>query len=495
MQQNYHKFTSLTKVEDDEMFQKNTLVFSMEDILLKSSSMFPYFMLVAFEGGGPIRALILLLMYPFLCMLEEDLRFEIMVFICFFGIKKESFKIGRIVLPKFFLENVGCESLEVVMKFGRKVGVTKLPKVMVEGFLMDFLGVEDIIGQEIGVIGGYYTGLLDKSEIGKNKQEKIFSHMMSEESQYVGICGFTKSYKTRPFNILKDIYLVSKDDKKSWNNLPKEKYPKPLIFHDGRLAFMPTPLDTLTMFMWLPFGIILSITRVLVAVLLPHEMCSPIAAFLGLRYPYTPSKDNPKYTNKPENSKGMIYVCNHKTLLDAVYVSHICRMNLFTLTYSISKLSKFLCPIDTIELTRDREKDAAIMYKVLSQGRNVILCPEGTTCREPYLLRFSPLFAELSDDLNPVALQVDVSMFYGTTASGIKAFDPFFFMMNPWPSYHVKFLEKLPKEWTCGSGGRTRFEVANYVQDVIGKALSYTCTGLTRKDKYLVLAGNNGLYH
>ncbi|KMT13632.1 hypothetical protein BVRB_4g080180 [Beta vulgaris subsp. vulgaris] len=162
------------------------------------------------------------------------------------------------------------------------------------------------------------------------------------------------------------------------------------------------------------------------------------------------------------------------------------------LSYGVSKLSAFLCPIYTVALTRNREKDAAIMHKVLSQGRNIVICPEGTTCREPYLLRFSPLFAQISDDIIPVAIQLNVSMFYGTTASGIKAFDPFCLLMNPWPSYYVQFLEKLPKAWTCGSGGRTKFEVANYVQEVIGKALGYKCTALTRKDKYLMLAGNNG---
>ncbi|KMT01971.1 hypothetical protein BVRB_9g208940 [Beta vulgaris subsp. vulgaris] len=168
-------------------------------------------------------------------------------------------------------------------------------------------------------------------------------------------------------------------------------------------------------------------------------------------------------------------------------------MNCSLLFYGISKLSAFLSPLNTIALTRNREKDAAIMHKVLRQGRNIVMCPEGTTCREPYLLRFSPLFAEISDDIIPVALQLNVSMFYGTTASGMKAFDPFCLMMNPWPSYYVQFLDKLPEACTCGSGGRTKFEVANYVQDVIGKALGYKCTALTRKDKYSILVGNNGL--
>ncbi|CAI9764574.1 unnamed protein product [Fraxinus pennsylvanica] len=54
-------------------------------------------------------------------------------------------------------------------------------------------------------------------------------------------------------------------------------------------------------------------------------------------------------------------------------------------------------------LVNKGEKDLKMMGEILSRG-NIVVCPEGTTCREPYLLRFSPLFAELSDDIIPVAL-------------------------------------------------------------------------------------------
>ena len=119
------------------------------------------------------------------------------------------------------------------------------------------------------------------------------------------------------------------------------------------------------------------------------------------------------------------------------------------------------------------------------------MCPEETTCREPCLLRFSALFAELTDRIVPVAVEAAQGTYYGSTARGWKAMDSWFFYMNPRPGYRVTFLPALRPEETCGGGGRSAVEVADQVQAVIAKELGYERTTFTRKDKYVKLAVND----
>lgn len=281
-----------------------------------------------------------------------------------------------------------------------------------------------------------------------------------------------------------EAYVVKKNE---LSEMPREKYPKPLIFHDGRLAFLPTPSATLFMFMWLPIGILLSIYRILLGVIFPYKLALVLGYISGLHINFK-SHYNPQ---KSHNSKGVLYVCSHRTLLDPVFLSTCLGKPLTAVTYSLSRVSEIISPIRTVRLTRDRKKDGDAMEVLLREG-DLVVCPEGTTCREPYLLRFSSLFAELADEIVPVAINARVSMFYGTTASGLKCLDPFFFLMNPKPTYFIEILEKMPRNLTC-SGGRSSFEVANYIQRRLGDALGFECTNLTRKDKYLMLAGNEGI--
>ncbi|KAL2481873.1 putative glycerol-3-phosphate acyltransferase 3 [Abeliophyllum distichum] len=490
----FQKFQFLAQRSD---LEDHFLIFNVETALLKSSSLFPYFMLVAFEAGSLLRAFVLLVSYPFIRICSENFGLKIMVMVCFFGLKKESFRAGSAVLPKFFLENVGMESFEVLKRGKKKVAVSNLPQVMVESFLRDYLNIDFVFGRELKVFGGYFLGLMEEKR--EFVLEKNAFEVGKITSDLIGVSSLKKSFDSQWFSYCKEIYLVSEGDSRHWNQLPRNLYPKPLIFHDGRLAFRPSFLATLSMFMWLPVGCILSIIRSITALSLPYNIAIPIVAFTGvqLRLKNVPKR---RFEANLENNKtqaGLLYVTNHRTLLDALMISYGLKTPLTAVTYSLSRMSELLSPIKTVRLARDRNQDAMLMKKMLSQG-DLVVCPEGTTCRESYLLRFSPLFSQLAGDIDhyilPVAMDSHVSMFYGTTAGGYKCLDPLFFLMNPQPTYTLQFLHKVSGvAANSDHAEKSKFDVANSIQNEIAKVLGFTCTTLTRKDKYLILAGNEGI--
>ena len=220
---------------------------------------------------------------------------------------------------------------------------------------------------------------------------------------------------------------MSSDEKSRWRALARDKYPKPIVFHDGRLAFRPTAADTAAMFAWLPLGVALGAARLAVALTVPYRYSTPILAATGMSWRLKGSRPA-----LPGGGRGQLFVCNHRTLIDPVYVSVALDRQVRAVSYSLSRLSELISPIGrTVRLTRDRDSDGAVMARLLDRGNLVVVCPEGTTCREPYLLRFSPLLAELSDDVVPVGIAVETSMFYATTAGGLKCFDPLYYMVNP----------------------------------------------------------------
>ncbi|KAF2324030.1 hypothetical protein GH714_006287 [Hevea brasiliensis] len=203
-----------------------------------------------------------------------------MAFLSFAGVKVESFRIGRTVLPKFFLEDVGYEGFDMVMACGRKIGVSDLPRVMVDGFLRYYLGTDEVVGRELKVVCGYFVGLMEAKKASKACFDEISGkHKM--DSDVIAFGCLNKSLNQQFFSHCKAIYLVSEEEKRNWHILPRKKYPTPLIFHDGRLAFRPTPLATLAMFMWIPFGFILFLIRTILRLLLPYKLSIPILSLTG----------------------------------------------------------------------------------------------------------------------------------------------------------------------------------------------------------------------
>ncbi|PIA59651.1 hypothetical protein AQUCO_00400505v1 [Aquilegia coerulea] len=481
--------------------ETHTIVSKLEGNLLVSKNTFPYYMIVAFEAGGPIRALILLLISPALCLLEwlcfETIALQIMIFISLGGLKLAEIKaVAMSVMPRFYLDDIRASAYKVFSCCGgKKYVVTFMPRIMVEAFLQEYLNVDSVSGTELRFIGEYCVGLIAKPEemVGAS-QPGMPKHID------VGVGDVFADHSI--ILTSQERCIVPSDD--STSPLSRDNYPKPLIFHDGRFVARPTVLNSLAVFLWLPLGILLAIMRLLIGRLLPYKLGILVAAATGMkiRAKLPPKRKTCEIIHAPysrctcescdpgQYGKGTytLYVCSHRTLIDPVILATALQQPVTAVTYSVSRISELLSPIKTVRLSRDRAKDGETMQALLKKG-DLVVCPEGTTCREPYLLRFSPLFAEIADVIVPVAAEAKSTMFYGTTVRGYKWLDSFFFLMNPNPDYNLQFLEKL-------SGVRTSkkssYELANFVQKLIGNALGFQCTNLTRKDKYKMLAGNDG---
>lgn len=489
------RFQSLEKCSTENR-ERQSIACDLYGTLVRSRASFPYFMLVAFEAGSVLRAIILLLSSPvawfiYHCI-SESACIKLLIFVTFVGLRvKEIETCARTVLPRFYTSDLHWETWRVFSSFGKRYVITGSPRVMVEHFAKEYLGADEVICTEIEVSsGGRATGFVRPPGVllSMDKRNALKAACDGKDAPDVGV-GDRKH--DHPFlTYCKEGYVVPADSG-CQSAAPNGRLAKSIVFHDGRLVQCPSPLCSLLMLIWLPIGFVLAIIRIVVGTLLGKMRMSWLFYaynLLGVRIRVKGTP--PTQANSGDPKLGLLFICTHRTLLDPIILSIALGRPVTAVTYSISRLSEFLSPIKTVALTRRRDADAAMIRKLLQEG-DLVMCPEGTTCREPFLLRFSALFAELSDQIVPVAMKNAMSLFHGTTVTGWKGMDPFFFFMNPSPLYEVTFLNQLPQELTC-SAGKNSYEVANHIQRVLGGVLGFECTNLTRRDKYRILAGTDG---
>ncbi|EEE67994.1 hypothetical protein OsJ_25938 [Oryza sativa Japonica Group] len=453
----------------------------LEGTLLISGDLFPYFLLVALEAGGPLRAAVLLAAYPVAALLgvalpDDDLAVRVMTFVSTAGLSvADVAAVARATLPRFFLADLSDAAFRAFARrdAAERYVVTRLPTAMVEPFVREYVAEGPrVVGAELRVVGGRFTGAAVNGDRSLGALQAVLG---------------------RGRRICQERHVVSTPEKAPAAPLPRSEYLRPLIFHDGRLVGRPDPLG-------LPrrralgsqLGAALAVTRILIA-FLPYSVGLLLAAATGFQIRAHLGGAPPRWRG------GTLYACNHRTLLDPAVLSTVVHRKVTAVTYSLSGLSEMIAPIPTVRLTRDRGRDRVIMQSVLAGG-DLAVCPEGTTCREPYLLRFSPLFAEIAGEVTPVAVRAGGAMFHGTTVRGYKGMDSFFFLMNPAPWYHLQLLDPVPSSSAAADGdgggdggGESSRDVANRVQRAIGDALGFECTALTRRDKYRMIAGHDGV--
>ncbi|CAL0317670.1 unnamed protein product [Lupinus luteus] len=413
----------------------------------------------------------------------EDMALKVMIFVSLAGVPKTELEsVARAVLPKFYMDDLDMDAWKVFISNDKRVVVTKMPRIMVERFVKEHLRADEVVGCELSFNGfGLATGMVQGDSV-STISERV-TMLFKEDASTLGMGRPTTSTYNSFSKLCKEQMHPPFLTSQKYDQVLR---PLPVIFHDGRLVKRPTPFTSLLILLWIPVGILLAIIRITIGIFLPFWAIPYVSTLLGGNVivkgkpPSPPSNGNP----------GVLFVCTHRTLMDPVVLGSVLQRKIPAVTYSISRFSEILSPIPTVRLTRIRHVDAEKIKRQLSKG-DLVVCPEGTTCREPFLLRFSALFAELTDRIVPVAMNYKVGFFHATTARGWKGLDPIFFFMNPRPVYEITFLNQLPVEATCSSG-KSPHDVANYVQRILAATLGFECTNFTRKDKYRVLAGNDG---
>ena len=129
-------------------------------------------MLVSLEAGGLLRGLLLLLLYPLLRLLTDELAMKAMVMVTFAGLRKDAFgRLGMAVMPKLVLPDASAEVGPAATsapgpsggarRRRRCVCVSSMPRAMVEPFLKEYLAVDAVIAPELRELGGYYRGRVE----------------------------------------------------------------------------------------------------------------------------------------------------------------------------------------------------------------------------------------------------------------------------------------------------------------------------------------------
>ncbi|OIT20458.1 glycerol-3-phosphate 2-o-acyltransferase 6 [Nicotiana attenuata] len=166
--------------------EKHTVVADLDGTLLRNRNSFPYFALVAFDVSGVLRLLFLLLVLPLAGILHylvsESAGIQVIIFTTFVGMKVSDIEsAARAVLPKFYSEDLHPESWRVFSSCGKRCVLTASPRIMLEAFLKDYIGVDIVLGTEIETYKGRATGFVKSQEFLLGRKRLSFSERRLEK--------------------------------------------------------------------------------------------------------------------------------------------------------------------------------------------------------------------------------------------------------------------------------------------------------------------------
>ncbi|KAF3587034.1 hypothetical protein F2Q69_00031885 [Brassica cretica] len=302
-----------------------SVVSEFEGTLLKRDDPFSYFMLLSFDASGVIRFALLLFLCPVTALLNV------------FSYKNAALKL------MIFVATAGLRESEIEL-----VARDVLPK-----FYMDDLSMDTWI----------FFQLVQEKDRG---DEDASTH--GREKPHLGL-------GRRPASI-KFISLCEEQihEPVQGDQQVEVQPPKPVIFHDGGLMKRPTPANALIILLWFPFGIILSVRS--------FSQCgSYLMSFCRVTVKGKPPP-------KAGNSRGVLFVCNHRrTMIDPLVISYALGRSIPAVLISeVSRFYDILSPVPIVWFTRNRDVDAVVMMeKELSKG-DLVVCPEGSICYQPFVL-------------------------------------------------------------------------------------------------------------
>ncbi|MCO5598283.1 hypothetical protein L7F22_052375 [Adiantum nelumboides] len=240
-----------------EASPKGLIIAQLEGTLLREQSFFPYYMLVALEAGGPLRALFLLLLSPIICItsicISHSTAIQLQTFISTAGLKLSDVRaVASAILPKFFLDDLEPAAYRAFLNVSAarecaRCVITPHPKLFVEYFVRTHLHADVLLASELEVTkNGICTGFLApcRSMISEGEQLQALELLRMKDAPRTllhELC--VKGQQHVYLSQCQETTVVqqSKIDEK----VPRKEYLAPLVFHDGRLVISPTPLASL----------------------------------------------------------------------------------------------------------------------------------------------------------------------------------------------------------------------------------------------------------